>query len=400
MDISFKFKLTGFLSVLLLATLACSVNLPFGIGFNAPDEGEVARALTVTSSPTDTPTATPTNTATPTSTPVPTPTATRVVLPTDTPTAVIGASQASAELGGDPTKIAAATATAQMTATVTLPPPPPPVAGTAEVLVNGNFEAGWPDWQPVATGWTPFDNGQAHQSWYKDTWSKVVFDGTQAQMIEIVSDGGVGDRYAGIYQTVPVVAGAEYELIIHGLVRSDEGSEGLSGGGYSLQYGLDFNGGDDWQAVTDWVSLPFPEHPREDPNADNVYNYGTYSVKFRPKGKTLTLFLRAWKKWADFNEGNFDVDGLSLRGTGAQATVTPTPTPTPAVVEATPTVPPTDTATPLPPTNTPTPLPEMPDSGGQIQNQTPVSLLVATGVTLILVLLSGAMWGIVKRRVG
>jgi hypothetical protein len=297
-------------------------------------------------------------------------------------------------LGGDPTAIAEATATAAELASPA--PPPPPVASTANVIYNGDFEEDWSDWQPVASGWESFDNDDAHYGWYKDTWPKVVYDGEQAQMIEIAS-AGREHRYAGIYQTVKVVPGAEYVLTIHGLVRSDEGSEGVSGGGYVMQYGLDYEGDTDWEDVTEWVDLPFPEHPREDPNATNVYNYGTYTVNIKPTGNKLTLYIRGCKKWPDPNEVNFDIDALSLRGTGAQ----PAPTPEPTTVEETPTpLPaPTDTPTPAPlPTDTPTPIPEIPASGGVVETGSPSSALIVISIVSILVLAGGAVWGIIKRR--
>lgn len=381
-----KFKLTGYILIVLVTMLAC--NLPFGIGIER-EPGEVAQLPTNTPFATSTPTAIPTSTFTPTNTPEPTPTATLVVLPTATPTAVSGASGVSVELGGDPTAIAAATA--EMAAAA----PSKPVAGSDNVIVNGDFEAAWPDIQAVATGWMPFDNGKAHFGWYKDTWHKVVFDGENAQLIEIINDAGQGDRYAGIYQTVKVVAGAEYELIIHGLVRSDEGSEGVSGSGYALQYGLDYNGGNDWKAVTEWITFPFPEHPREDPNASNVYNYGTYSAKITPKGKTLTLFIRAWKKWADLNEGNFDVDAVSLRGTGAAATATLTPPSTVEAPTATPQPVPTDTPAP---TITPTFLPEMPASGGVLDTESPSKAVLLIAVLSVFIFSAGAIVGVIRRR--
>lgn len=373
-------------SILALSILAC--NLPYGIGLSKSGDGDkLAQGPETTPAPTNTATATRMPTFTPTSTPQPTATATRVVQPTATPTAVSGATGVSAEMGGDPTQIAqAATATAEEAPAT--PTPRPPVAGTAEVIANGDFEEAWPDWQPVANGWVAFDNGQAHIGWYKDTWTKVVFDGKQAQLIEIISDQRVGDRYAGIYQTVDVVAGAEYTLVIHGLVRSDEGSEGLSGGGYALQYGLDYAGGADWQTITDWVTLPFPEHPRQDPNADNVYNYGTHTVTIWPGGTKLTLFIRAWKKWPDTFEGNFDVDGVSLRGTGAYPTATFTPTPT------------VEQPTPAPSaTATPTVAPEMPASGGEIDANQPSRAIYVITILSLLVLAAGAVWGVIKRNV-
>lgn len=387
--------------LLVVTTLAC--NLPFGIGLKRSGE-DVAQAPVV-ATPADTATLIPTPTTKPTATntPEPTPTATLVVPPTATPTAVSGANQASAVKGGEVASTQPATAPVAPQAAA----PRQIQAGVENVIVNGDFEANWPDNIPVATGWTPFDNTKAHFGWYKDTWEKVVFDGKQAQMIEIINDANTGDRYAGIFQTVRVVRGAQYELTIHGLVRSDEGSEGVSGNGYILQYGIDYKGGNNWQTVTDWVSLPFPEHPREDPNATNVYHYGTYTIKITPPNNTLTLFIRAWKKWPDLNEGNFDIDGISLKGLGAAPPVV-TATPaccvpcepcTPAQPTATPTPTPLPTATPTPaPLPTCTPVPEIPQSGGVLESQGPSAAVFLISVIVVLTLSTGAIIGFLKRK--
>jgi len=366
---SLKTKLVSFVVLLLAVSLAC--NTPFGLDLSeaedrAREAGEAMAQITPSATPTVIPT--PTNTGTPTNTPEPTPTATRVVQPTSTPTAVSGASGAAAPGGGGqaaPIGGAGGAVTPIAPGVAPPPAPAPVVASTANVIVNGSFEdEPWLDWQGIAPGWGAFNNGDAHASWYKDTWTKVVFDGKQAQMIEIIAGSGKGDRYAGIYQTVAVVPNAAYELTIHGLVRSDEGSGEASGFGYVLQYGLDFNGGADWQAVQQWINLPFPEHPREDLKAENVYTYGTYTTSVIPTGPKLTLYIRAWKKWADLNEGNFDVDAISLRGSVAA----------------------------------PAPIPQMPVSGDETPTAGPPIAIVFFGLLSILILVSGAVIGLAKRR--
>lgn len=387
--------------LLLTTTLAC--NLPFGIGLKRSGDDVAQAPVAVAPVDTPTPIPTPTQTSTATNTPEPTPTATLVVPPTATPTAVSGADQASVTKGGE-SPVATSPAAAPTTqAAAPAPAPRAPSAGPENVIVNGDFEANWLDYIPVAANWTPFDNGKAHFGWYKETWDKVVFDGEQAQMIEIINDANTGDRYAGVFQTVRVVRGAQYELTIHGLVRSDEGSEGVSGNGYVLQYGIDYKGGNNWQTVTDWVSLPLPEHPREDPNATNTYKYGTYTVKIVPTNNTLTLFIRAWKKWPDLNEGNFDIDGITLKGLGAAPpVVTATPAccvPCEPCTPAQPTLTPTPTVTLTPaPLPTCTPAPEIPQSGGVLESPGPSTAVFLISVIVALTLCTGAIIGFLKRK--
>lgn len=407
MQKSLRLKLAKTAFLLLLVSLACNAPYSGLLDSGEATEPDVVAEL-ATPVPTDTPIPTATNTSTPTDTPEPTPTATLVVQPTETPTAVPGAVGAGAASGGDPAGGAVPIGDGATPAEGGSGPQPagapaPAAASTDDVIVNGSFEdPEWLEWIGIAPNWNTFDNGNAHYGWYDDTWFKVVYDGEHAQLIEIIADSGQGDRYAGIYQTVKVVPGAEYELTLHGLVRSDEGSGEASGHGYVLQYGIDFAGGEDWNAVLEWIDLPFPEHPREDPNASNVYNYGTFTTKLVPTGNTLTLYIRAWKKWADFNEGNWDIDAVSLRGTGMKPAATPTPPP--AVQDPTPTPEPA-TATPIPATSTPapatpTPIPVMPESGGQADaGEVPLTTLTLSLMSMV-ALLGGAVFSLVRRRPG
>ena len=133
--------------------------------------------------------------------------------------------------------------------------------GMGERLTNGNFEEGFaPD--GVALGWKRFDNGgRASYGWYDETWNKAIYEGKHAQLIEINSFNWFPtdpDRYAGIYQTVSVVPGAAYQLTINALMRTTEADMITSGYGYRVQYGIDYNGGQDWTAVATWIDIGAP----------------------------------------------------------------------------------------------------------------------------------------------
>lgn len=336
-----KLRRLGLLLLLLITSLACS--LPYGIGLDRsagpiPDFETPVADVGSQLEPTRTPTFTPLPTFAPTDTPVPTPTSTRVVPPTDTPDPNAPTpTQVYLGLGPSPTPVIEEVAVSQEDGQPVESTPQAiqqvialPVAGSQGVLVNGDFEAEWPAGRGVAPGWHPFDSGQAYFGWHREGWNDVIFTGHQSQLIAVINDQGVGDQFAGIYQTVHVVPGAEYELTIRGLIRSDEGSNDESGYGYLMQYGIDFSGSDRWEAVGDWITLPFPEYPREDPTGINEYPFATYKARFRPPGPQLTIFIRGVKKWPDFQEGNFDVDAVSLQGTGTRQTVVRTIIPTPS----------------------------------------------------------------------
>lgn len=186
--------------------------------------------------------------------------------------------------------------------------------GTAERITNGSFEEGFGP-NGVANGWQSFHNGgAANYGWYDETWAPCVADGKHAQLIEINTIGlaaSEADRYAGIFQTVAVVSGAQYQFSFRGMVRSTEGSVSASAHGYRIQWGVDYSGGSDWKAVTNWTDVNFPENPRLSPGAMQ-----TYSAFITPTSDRLTIFIRAWKKWGTAQkEGDFDVDMVSLVGT-------------------------------------------------------------------------------------
>jgi hypothetical protein len=188
--------------------------------------------------------------------------------------------------------------------------------GETDLLTNGNFENGFRD-DGVGVGWERFDNGgAAGYGWYDDQWDPVVFDGEHSQLIEINSkyeteDTVEGDRYAGIYQTLAVVPGAEYELTIRGMVRSSEGDPGVSTQGYRLAWGIEQQGGTDWKDIDDWKDLGWDDQPRE--SWDVTIHEAKTTIT--AEGDQLTLFLRAHKKWPiEGVEGDYNLDGLSVVG--------------------------------------------------------------------------------------
>ncbi len=334
-----KILLLSFL--ILLFSVAC--NLPYGIGLESPQEivdavssaaeeaVQVAQggdALPTPDGPrAPTPTATYLPTFTPTTTPYPTPTATKVV-----PEGSFQESNTAKLIEGTPVTVIGEPQVATGPAPVSVSNRPQAIAGSENVIYNGDFEAEWPEWQGVAPGWHSFDNGEAHFSWYNDKWYKVVYQGEQAQLIEIVNDGGKVYRAGGIYQSVNVVPWAEYELTIHALLRSDEGNEEDSEFGYAMEYGIDYYGGDNWEFVHEWTPMPLPEYPRQDPKDEHTYEYSVFTTRIIPVSDKLTLFIRGNKKWPNYSEGNFDIDAVSLRGTGKPPSYAPTPAPGPPIV--------------------------------------------------------------------
>jgi hypothetical protein len=253
-------------------------------------------------------------------------------------------------------------------------------AAPVNVIVNGGFEDGFVEGQGVGVGWGRFESGAATAGWYDETWTKVVFEGKHAQLLELKNATQQDAAFVGILQTVNVVPGANYVLTLHGLIRSDEGSPDVSHGGYKMQYGIDFTGGIDWKSSNiEWVELPWNDQPRQDPTGQNVYEMDSATANVTAQTAKLTLFIRGQKKWPDGLEGNYDIDGVSL--VGAQQSTPPTATPRPTV----------------PVTTTTTTAPGLPKTGQDFGLVGDPILAVASAAMLIL-LVGGAAWGASRRR--
>jgi len=193
-------------------------------------------------------------------------------------------------------------------ATLGLPSAAVPAVRQAEVLTNGSFEDGFENGTGV--GWHAFNNGDAEFGWADETWSALAWDGDHAQYMEIW-DAGVFDRYIGIYQTVSTVPGASYELTMHGVIGSNEGSVQASSYGYRLQWAVDYNGGSDWQVVDEWTDVGWDEQPLD----AETYTLGSYTTTLKATSASTTLFVRGWKKWPTRGSHvKFTVDGISLKG--------------------------------------------------------------------------------------
>jgi hypothetical protein len=224
--------------------------------------------------------------------------------PTNTPVVVATPEEA----GPTATPTNTPTNTPTPIATFGLPSAAAPVVSKAEVLTNGSFEDGFED--GIGVGWHAFNNGDAKFGWANETWSALVWDGDHAQQMEIW-DAGVSDRYVGIYQTVSTIPGASYELTIHGVIRSNEGSAQASSYGYRLQWGVDYNGRSDWQAVDEWTDVGWDDQLLDaEPST-----LGSYTTTLKATSASTTLFIRGWKKWPTrHSDVRFTVDDVSLRG--------------------------------------------------------------------------------------
>jgi hypothetical protein len=118
------------------------------------------------------------------------------------------------------------------------------------------------------------------------------------------------DRYLGIYQTVNVLPGGVYTFSIAGMLRTNAGDVQYTHFGYRMQVGFDTQGGRSWQQVREWTELPWDEQLR----TAEAYRTDVYTTTVSARSNQLTIFVRAWKKWADAGEGAYDVTSVHLVG--------------------------------------------------------------------------------------
>jgi hypothetical protein len=178
-----------------------------------------------------------------------------------------------------------------------------------DLLKNGDFEAGFD--QGIARQWHNFKNDNIVVSYSAETAAPFVKDGFTAQRISL-AQARLGDRYGGIYQQLTVVPNQTYTLTLNGQIRTGLADIDLSSYGYRMQYAIDPTGGDNWQRVPAeaWVELPWDEQLL---NSDAV-RFLTYETEIKPTSGKITLFIRAWNKWADPGLAEYTLDGLSLVG--------------------------------------------------------------------------------------
>lgn len=323
-----KAMIYSLLVVLLgMATVSCSFIQGRNVAADTPDvEAAGEKAASVEFLP---PTTFYTPTPVPTNTPI-----IIVIVPTDTPTRVVEAPEAMPTMVTLPTPTPYVPPTQAAIPTVRVPMgatpapgspqaggkiPPTPLSGATEsavleltqVIANGNFEEGF-GCCGVANGWQSFDNGEADFVWGDSTWVVSVWEGNHAQLMGI-HNPLKGDRIIGIFQTVSVVPKQPYEMVIHGLIQSSEGSAKVSKWGNRIQWGVDYSGGTDWRNITNWVDVGWDDYPLDDGSSI----IGEYRVTLTPPNEAMTIFIRGLKKWSHTGSvANFYLDGVSLTGRG------------------------------------------------------------------------------------
>jgi hypothetical protein len=178
-----------------------------------------------------------------------------------------------------------------------------------DLLQIGDFESGFE--QGVGLEWQSFKTDSVAVTFSSETVAPYIQSGSAAQRITM-SGATQGDRYAGIYKQIDIVPGQAYSLTLYGQIRTGFADVNQSSYGYRMQYAIDHNGGDNWQNVPEesWVELPWDEQMIN--SLDVVFL--EYSTTITSTSDKITLFVRAWNKWADPGEVHYTLDSLSLVG--------------------------------------------------------------------------------------
>jgi hypothetical protein len=94
-----------------------------------------------------------------------------------------------------------------------------------------------------------------------------------------------------------------------GMLRALPDDDDRNNDAYRVQWGYTANGSTNWEHVNNWVTVPWDEvYPREDPG-----EMQGYSVMFRAPSPTITIFIRAWKKWGTVGkELDANLDAIRL----------------------------------------------------------------------------------------
>jgi LysM repeat protein len=193
--------------------------------------------------------------------------------------------------------------------------------GSVELLKNGNFEGGFrnvPGCGMVGNYWGCFTNGgTVDYGFYDDQWAPVVKDGKNSQLIELNTmqyAASEPNRYAGIYQTVSLVKGANYTFKFSGGMRERNPDPKDDAYRYRVEWGYTPDGSTRWANVTNWVELPWDKID-ERTSPTGLLNFST---TFQAPSSKATIFIRVWKKWGSpYKELDVNLDAISLVGKGA-----------------------------------------------------------------------------------
>jgi hypothetical protein len=246
------------------------------------------------------------------------------------------------------------------------------VPGANNLIANGNFEYGF---YPVPQlGFEPPDTGQVPigWDWYKsNTYGKVTILNNQEFGLVCRDDTGAAqatnqppdddspfgpipgvvyqrpnnslsfrfqstdepDMRLGVYQIVNVTPGQDYRFSISGTIQVQSGASTLQptnpeapeeAQNHTLEISFDQNGGTNWQAVPleKRHVVEFTEHKLEfkvSEDDEDIAIIQDFETVVRARSDKMTVFMTAWRKWANWRTTRFVIDCVSLVPVSADA---------------------------------------------------------------------------------
>lgn len=344
----------------------------------------------------------------------------------------------------------------------TPPPQPAAVPGANNRIYNGNFEFGF--YQVPQLGFEAGDVGNVpfYWGWYKsNTYGKVNIYNNQSFGIVCADDVGAAqafntfpteprdpaddvfgpipgltpyqrpnnslslhmqstdqpDMRLGVYQTVNVVPGRDYRFTMSGTIQvqiggttlqPDDPEAPLQAQNHTIEVSFDPNGGTNWQAIPlekrhvvqfKEEELEFKVSSNQDPDIAQIQNFETV---VRARTNKLTVFITAWRKWANWRSAVFTIDCVNLEPIGSAGAATAAQTSPPiaadsavgeaqqaAVVKPSAVEPETE--------GQPTEVQIIPPSGGILETTGSSLLTVIVSVVVLGGLVGAGIWNIRRR---
>jgi hypothetical protein len=315
------------------------------------------------------------------------------------------------------------------------------------LLFNGNFEFGYYPVPELGFEANEIGNIPHKWGWYKsNTYGKFDIDnnegfnlicaedeelltGSRNALAVYMQSTDQADARLGIYQTVDVVPGKDYLFSISGTIQVQPGGESPDIN-HHAQIAFDHTGGTNWAAIPfeAWISMPWGRNDLEfklsgpeDPDLAKIESY--YTI-VRARSNRMTVFVGAWRRWANWRSAIFtfdcvylvpldqidpytltlqlaeysapDVDQLlessviKVQQPAVTSTIVPVATPAAAAPAATPA-----TAPPAAPPAQPV---EIPDSGGILETKDNTLLIVIVSIVVISGLVGAGIWNIQRQK--
>ena len=334
---------------------------------------------------------------------------------------------------------------------------------TITLVRNGNFEFGF--YQVPELGFEPRDSGDVpiDFGWYRNqAYGKYTIRNNQGFGLQCPLDAAVAEDLAemraeeeassgfgpvpdyvplpaanalelniqstdqqdariGVYQTVEVVPGQDYRFSMSGTIQTQSGATTLQSDdpddprqapNHTIELSFDHTGGTDWQAIPferrtiiEWREQKLEFKVSEDDS--DIADILNFETTVRARSNKMTIFLTAWRKWANWRTTRFIIDCVALvplSPNGVPASIlqtvvledsTPIEAPSDgaqpaAIIEAADTEQPADTEAEAPAEEEAPAI--IPPAGGILEDTSDSILVIVTSAIVILGLVAAGIW--------